>query len=258
VVAGIPLLTLATLTIQHALNVTQLLSDLTRKAAGMERLTAEQLETFQLVVDTHGERAITVLVSDLKALLSSHADAQRALDAEREKVAGYDRWLSGGVYFTNAEYNEHIKKHNAELATLQAQLESANVLMYKKNCALGRADTTITDLQAQLRQVEGERDAARHRVDELEAREIDVEILQGDLTALRQLVSALPVVDVQEVSVRLSPDESGWLVSKRPAFPAGLYWAKFRTQAEADSFRALLAYRAALAAQDAGKAVSSG
>jgi hypothetical protein len=66
------------------------------------------------------------------------------------------------------------------------------------------------------------------------------------------LVAALPVVDVQEVSVWLSPDESGWLVSKRPAFQAGLYWAKFRTQAEADSFRSLLAYRAALAAQDAG------
>ena len=73
-----------------------------------------------------------------------------------------------------------------------------------------------------------------------------------ELQTLRQLVSALPVVDVQEVSVWLSPDESGWLVSKRPAFPAGLYWAKFRTQAEADSFRALLAYRATLA-QDAGK-----
>ena len=37
----------------------------------------------------------------------------------------------------------------------------------------------------------------------------------------------------------------------RPAFPAGLYWAKFRTQAEADSFRALLAYRATLVVQDA-------
>ncbi len=37
VVAGIPLLTLATLTIQHALNVTQLLSDLTRKAAGYDQ-----------------------------------------------------------------------------------------------------------------------------------------------------------------------------------------------------------------------------
>jgi hypothetical protein len=35
VVAGIPLLILATLTIQHALNVTQLLSDLIRKAAGI-------------------------------------------------------------------------------------------------------------------------------------------------------------------------------------------------------------------------------
>jgi hypothetical protein len=54
------------------------------------------------------------------------------------------------------------------------------------------------------------------------------------------------------ISVWLSPDESGWLVSKRPAFPAGLYWAKFRTQAEADSFRALLAYRATLAADSKG------
>ncbi len=36
--------------------------------------------------------------------------------------------------------------------------------------------------------MERERDAARHRVDELESREIDVEILQGDLTTLRQLV----------------------------------------------------------------------
>ena len=75
---------------------------------------------------------------------------------------------------------------------------------------------------------------------------MNLALANNELTTLRQLVSALPVVDVQEVSVWLSPDESGWLVSKRPAFPAGLYWAKFRTQAEADSFRALLAYRATL------------
>ena len=62
------------------------------------------------------------------------------------------------------------------------------------------------------------------------------------------------MVDGQEVSVWLSPDESGWFVSKRPAFPAGLYWAKFRTQDEADSFRALLAYRATL---DAGQVSTS-
>ena len=46
----------------------------------------------------------------------------------------------------------------------------------------------LATLQAQLRRVEGERNTARHRVDALEAREIDVEILQGDLTTLRQLV----------------------------------------------------------------------
>ena len=81
-----------------------------------------------------------------------------------------------------------------------------------------------------------------------------IESLVRENTTLRQLVEALPVVDGQEVSVWLSPDESGWLVSKRPAFPAGLYWAKFRTQAEADSFRALLAYRATL---DAGQVSTS-
>lgn len=83
--------------------------------------------------------------------------------------------------------------------------------------------------------------------------QVKCEDLEAQLATLRQLVAALPVVDVQEVSVWLSPDESGWLVSKRPAFPAGLYWAKFRTPDEADSFRALLAYRATLAAKDAGK-----
>jgi len=141
-------------------------------------------------------------------------DAQRALDAEREKVAKLEK-IQAIDLKNNNEYRE-------QLATLQAQ----------------------------LRQVEGERDHAK----KMEAVQKEVADNQTwHVRQLRQLVSALPVVDVQEVSVWLSPDESGWLVSKRPAFPAGLYWAKFRTQAEADSFRALLAYRATLAAQDAGK-----
>ena len=119
---------------------------------------------------------------DPEGTVTSYADAQRALDAEREKAKQLDRTL-------------------------------ADVYQQRDG------------LQAQLRQVEGDRQT------------------------LRQLVAQLPVVDAQEVSVWLSPDESGWIVSKRPAFPAGLYWAKFRTQAEADSFRALLAYRATLVAQ---------
>ena len=118
-----------------------------------------------------------------------------------------------------------------------------------KQAAYDQADAhkaTQSQLQAQLRQVEGDAETYRkmHAVCTM-----NLALANNDLATLRQLVSALPVVDVQEVSVWLSPDESGWLVSKRPAFPAGLYWAKFRTQAEADSFRALLAYRATLAAQ---------
>ena len=140
-------------------------------------------------------------------------DAQRALDAEREKVAKLEK-IQAIDLKNNNEYRE-------QLATLQAQ----------------------------LRQAEGERDHAK----KMEAVQKEVADNQTwHVRQLQQLVAALPVVDVQEVSVWLSPDESGWLVSKRPAFPAGLYWAKFRTQAEADSFRALLAYRATLA-QDAGK-----
>ena len=73
---------------------------------------------------------------------TSYADAQRALNWERERTR---------------ETLLQAMGLQQQLATLQAQLESANVLIYKKNCALGRADTTITDLQAQLRQVEDQR-----------------------------------------------------------------------------------------------------
>ena len=150
---------------------------------------------------------------------TSYADAQRAFDAERANRLAMEACVDRDV--------KAIKDLKAQLATLQAQ----------------------------LRQVEHDAETYRkmHTVCTM-----NLALANNELTTLRQLVEALPVVDVQEVSVWLSPDESGWLVSKRPAFPAGLYWAKFRTQDEADSFRALLAYRATLAAQreaakDAGK-----
>ena len=154
------------------------------------------------------------------------ADAQRALDAEREKVKELELYLT---------------QERANRDSLAACVD--------------RDVKKIKELQAQLRQVEHDAETYRkmHTVCTM-----NLALANNELTTLRQLVAALPVVDVQEVSVWLSPDESGWFVSKRPAFPAGLYWAKFRTQAEADSFRALLAYRATLAAQDAGKVVSGG
>jgi len=195
---------------------------------------------------THGEEAPQ----------SEEAQLQAALDAEREKV----------------------KELEGQIADIAKGLDPVEV-MTKGMGMVVEVQNERDNLQAQLRQVEGEREAHAQDVDELIDRCINDVLVthatpggkphdpdpqirplrdkiagsQVELQALRQLVSALPVVDVQEVSVWLSPDESGWLVSKRPAFPAGLYWAKFRTQAEADSFRALLAYRATLAAKDAGK-----
>lgn len=85
--------------------------------------------------------------------------AQRALDAEREKVK-----------------------------ELEEQLRLANCDQVNTENDLNDVTSQLATLQAQLRRVEGERNTARHRVDALEAREIDVEILQGDLTTLRQLV----------------------------------------------------------------------
>lgn len=181
------------------------------------------LTTLRYQAASTGTGTLAVTIEELNAV-------QRALDVEREKVKSLGDALAEEVAYRLNEREELVR----QLATLQAQ----------------------------LRQVEGERDEWERKCRDLCQAHgvllIEHHDIKKELTTLRQLVAQLPVVDAQEVSVWLSPDESGWLVSKRPAFPAGLYWAKFRTQAEADSFRALLAYRAALAAKDARKAVSSG
>jgi len=252
---------------------------------------------------------LDVSEAEVDSLWTPYADAQRALDAERERARVATQLIietigsSGGP----EDLEEALGRMTAKLATLQARCAHLDVLLRDEylpkldvvavqrsiadrdsridalerevekldddketlQAQVKQLDRTLADvyqqrdgLQAQLRQVEGERDEWERKCRGLCQAHgvllIEHHDVKKDLTTLRQLVAALPVVDVQEVSVWLSPDESGWLVSKRPAFPAGLYWAKFRTQAEADSFRSLLAYRATLAAQreaaqDAGK-----
>ena len=218
--------------------------------------------------------------------LAELADAQRALDDLKAQLAAlttaHQSWtevlgewlwnctnLLGDYHIkTVQDFNEEVNRRIAWLMqhldhTLPPPMTDEERDRMRKlsedNAALQAdnecKDSLIETLQAQLRQAEHDAETYRkmHTVCTM-----NLALANNELTTLRQLVSALPVVDVQEVSVWLSPDESGWLVSKRPAFQAGLYWAKFRTQAEADSFRALLAYRATLAAKDAGKVVSGG
>ena len=164
---------------------------------------------------------------------SEEAQLQAALDAEREKVKELEEWQRV-VVGTGTDQEAVVRMAATEYTKTAVQC-------WKDENA--KLTAQLATLQAQLRQVEHDAETYRkmHTVCTM-----NLALANNELTTLRQLVSALPVVDVQEVSVWLSPDESGWLVSKRPAFPAGLYWAKFRTQAEADSFRALLAYRATL------------
>jgi len=108
VVAGIPLLTLATLTIQHALNVTQLLSDLTRKAAGMERdkllgtmdakvWTDEFMATKARLGDEEFDHAM-MLAWFANAIMAGFDEAnrcaQRALDAAQARVKELELYLT--------------------------------------------------------------------------------------------------------------------------------------------------------------------
>ena len=123
-----------------------------------------------------------------------------ALDAEREKVAAYDKWLSGGVYFTTEEYKDLVANHNQQLATLQAQ----------------------------LRQVEGERDHAK----KMEA--VQKEVADNQTWHVRQLRQLVEVHTKQLTELTIIP-----IGCSREQ---ELRW----TQSIKD-------LRAVLAAQDAGK-----
>ena len=134
-----------------------------------------------------------------------------------EEVNRRIAWLMQHLDYTlpppmTDEERDRMRKLSEDNAALQAQLaaeqqradravkDRSDVLDVKTKEGLSCsewlmrtaiAERKVKGLQAQLRQAEGERDEARHRVDELESREIDVEILQGDLDTLRQWGEAL-------------------------------------------------------------------
>ena len=56
------------------------------------------------------------------ALWGQLATLQAQLAAAKKVKADYDRWLSGGVYFTTAEYEKHVAGHKQQVQALQAQL----------------------------------------------------------------------------------------------------------------------------------------
>jgi len=177
------------------------------------------------------------------------ADAQRALDAEREKVKELREWRGkvtvallrpGGAFYEDVP--KHVKAMAEELATLQAQ----------------------------LRQVEGERDAHAQDVDDLidccindvlvthatpggKPHDPDPQIrplrdkIAGslvELQTLRQLVEALPVVDGR-MDVECG---ACYYIRSFVAGQYGIVCGLITEQSTAMAIKALLEYRATLAA----------
>lgn len=103
------------------------------------------------------------------------------------------------------EMQSRALEAESQLTQRTAELEAANTLLYKKNCALGRAETSINDLVAELERVRGERDEANELVAALSSKVAEYEVeLNGDpqnfygrgrTVGLRTLILALPKVE---------------------------------------------------------------
>ena len=194
---------------------------------------------------------------DPEGTVTSYADAQRALDAEREKVK---RLSTCGTDHSTPWWQVKCEDLEAQLATLQAQLAGKDTVilqMGKQAAVLAKESMAV---KAQLRQVEGERDGleqnclnnhvtteqADAKVMKLEGEKgmwaserIDLltqlENAEADLTMLRQLVEVhtKQLTELTIIPIGCSREQE-------------LRW----TQSIKD-------LRATLAAQDAGKVSTS-
>ena len=93
--------------------------------ADAQRALDGERETVRCIkADTHS--MIDVATNRLKEELDTAQARVRELEAQlaaAQKVkADYDRWLSGGVYFTTAEYKKHVAEHRQQVEALQTQL----------------------------------------------------------------------------------------------------------------------------------------
>jgi hypothetical protein len=165
-------------------------------------------------------------------------DHRRALDAERERLKGqidYSIQLQQLIESLRRDdtpspelyHHKIIVEFKRQLATLQAQLADRDAMilqMGEQAAVLAKENMAV---KAQLRQVEGQ---SQQQAEE-------AVIVFAKYTTLRQLVEALPVLDMRFDSVAVGP--LGWTVG-------GVTFGKVT---EANAYSALLQYRATLAAR---------
>lgn len=158
---------------------------------------------------------LDVSEAEVDSLWTPYDDAKRALDAERA-----DNAMAREAYWAT------IADLRSELATLQAQLRQ------------------VEGERAKWEDIAGLRFAGDHKFVK------EMELLKVENTTLRQLVEALPVAGLPVEHAR-SDDfvvlqaNGEWMVHTYN------YWAKFATEDEARAYIALLEYRASLPAQPA-------
>ena len=178
----------------------------------MERLTWDDIEQ---LADANWHRcdAQGTMLDKVRAQFHAYnleyADLQRALDAERARVK---------------------------------ELERERDVWRDKTKHLGKVSS---DVQAQLRQVEGDAETYRkmHAVCTM-----NLALANNDLTTLRQLVEALPVVDGR-MDVECG---ACYYIRSFIAGQYGVVCGLITEQSTAMAIKALLEYRATQAAQDAG------
>lgn len=146
-------------------------------------------------------------------------------------------WWTTELYPTSDEDNfgvvgnfEVVKAADAQatIATLQARLESANKLIHKKNCDLGRAEAIVNDLQAELERVRGELDHAK----KMEAVQKEVADNQTwHVQKLRTLILALPKVEGEIVA------QGGYVKDRNKVY------ACFGSDADMTAYAAIVQHR---------------
>lgn len=119
------------------------------------------------------------------------ADAQATIAALQARVRELEEWVQDQST-ANLETMRHTDEMQSraleaeqQLTQHTSELEAANTLLYKKNCALGRAETSINDLQAELERVSLLSSHNERRFEMLEEKYKD----------LRTLILALPKVE---------------------------------------------------------------
>ena len=172
------------------------------------------------------------------------ADAQRALDAEREKVkelvanqAEYEKCTDEQI----TALNQGCLDYEKQIATLQAQLADRDAMILQMGEQAARLAKDGIAAKAQLRQVEGDAETYRkmHAVCTM-----NLALANNDLTTLRQLVEALPVVDGR-MDVECG---ACYYIRSFVAEQYGVVCGLITEQATAMAIKALLEYRATLAA----------